>query len=116
MICHSGDYGIGTRPPYVVCDEFLQKGTYSRADLSDKVDGLMRGKHRPALMKPDGAVVWLPKGKDDYYIVTCTSCLRSFPVRSKTQAHHSEQHTRCIHCETVLSYFIEGGGADALAG
>ncbi len=43
------------------------------------------------LSKPDGAVVWLPRGKDNYYVVTCTNCLRSFPVRSKTEDRHSER-------------------------
>ena len=64
--------------------------------------------HRAPLPTGTYAPVWLPRGRDDYYIVTCTCCLRSFPVRGTTEEEHAEEHTPCIHCETGLTYFIEG--------
>jgi CheY-like chemotaxis protein len=104
----SGAYEPALIPPCVICDAFLRKGAYQPPELLAKVAELLSGQHRPAHIKRDEPVVWLPRGRDDYYIVTCTNCLRSFPVRSTTDDEHSKQHTPCIHCQTALTYFIEG--------
>jgi CheY-like chemotaxis protein len=108
VIATSGDYDPLVLPPCVVCDAFFRKGSYQTPELQAKVAELLREPHRAALVKNYPIPVWLPMGRDDYYIVTCTNCLRSFPVRSAKEEEHSEQHTLCIHCQTALSYYIEG--------
>jgi CheY-like chemotaxis protein len=108
LIATSGDYDPLVLPPCVVCDAFFKKGSYQSPDLLAKVAELLNGEHRPAHGNGASVPVWLPRGRDDYYIITCTNCLRSFPVRSAKEEEHSEQHTPCIHCQTALTYFIEG--------
>ena len=108
VIATSGDYDPLVLPPCVVCDAFFRKASYQPPELLAKVAELLGGEHRPALWKGAPVPVWLPRGRDDYYIVTCTNCLRSFPVRSAKEEEHAEQHTPCIHCQTALTYYIEG--------
>ena len=108
VIATSGDYDPLVLPPCVVCDAFFRKASYQPPELMAKIAELLGGEHRPALWKGAPVPVWLPRGRDDYYIVTCTNCLRSFPVRSAKEEEHAEQHTPCIHCQTALTYYIEG--------
>jgi CheY-like chemotaxis protein len=108
VLCISGEYDPLHIPPHIVCDTLLRKGL---SELRAAVAKLLRRQHRAAHSKRPRAVVWLPKGRDDYYIVTCTNCLRSFPVRGATEKKHSEEHTSCTHCQTVLTFFIEGSRA-----
>jgi len=95
-------------PPCVLCDAFFEKAHYDPTELLAKVAELLRGDHRAALPKNSPVLVWLPRGSDDYYIVTCTNCLRSFPVQGSTEVENSQEHTRCLYCQTPLSYYIEG--------
>jgi CheY-like chemotaxis protein len=115
LLCISGEYEPLHIPPYVVCDTLLRKGSYQLPELRAKVAELL-GQHRAAHLKRPRAVVWLPKGRDDYYTVTCTNCLRSFPVRGTTDQENAEERTPCTHCKTVLTYFIEGSRGIAPAG
>ncbi|MGO9516219.1 MAG: response regulator [Candidatus Korobacteraceae bacterium] len=108
VISISGDYDPLVLPPCVICDAFFQKGGYELPDLLARVSELLRGTHRAALQKGSAVPVWLPRGHDDYYIVTCTNCLRSFPTRGSTEEEHALQQTPCMHCETALTYYIEG--------
>ncbi len=109
VIATSGDYDPLVLPPCVVCDAFFKKASYQPPELMAKVAELLSGEHRPALWKGAPVPIWLPRGRDDYYIVTCTNCLRSFPVRStEAEEEHAERHTPCIHCQTALTYYIEG--------
>lgn len=109
VIATSGEYDPLVLPPCVVCDAFFKKGSYQPPELMAKVAELLIREHRPALWKGAPVPVWLPRGRDDYYIVTCTNCLRSFPVRStEAEVEHAERQTPCIHCQTALKYYIEG--------
>ena len=108
VISMSGAFDATILPPCVICDAFFAKGAYKTPELLAKVAELLLGGHRAALVNNAPVPVWLPRGHDDYYIVTCTSCLRSFPVRGTTEVEHSEEHTPCLHCQTMLTYFIEG--------
>src|ERR1700694_2670861 len=76
VIATSGDYDPLVLPPCVVCDAFFKKGSYQPPELMAKVAELLGGEHRPALWKGAPVPVWLPRGRDDSYIVTCTNCLR----------------------------------------
>jgi CheY-like chemotaxis protein len=108
VICMSGFYDPAILPPCVICDAFFAKGAYKPSELLAKVTELLSGEHRAALVNSTPVPIWLPRGQDDYYIVTCTSCLRSFPVRGTTEVENAEQQIPCLHCQTVLTYFIEG--------
>jgi CheY-like chemotaxis protein len=108
VIAMSGFYDAAMLPPCVICDAFFAKGDYRPPELLAKIAELLCGEHRAALVNSTPVPVWLPRGDDDYYIVTCTNCLRSFPVRGTTEVEHSEQHTQCLHCQTALTYYIEG--------
>jgi CheY-like chemotaxis protein len=91
VIATSGDYDPLVPPPCVVCDAFFRKGSYQAPELLAKIAELLDGKHRPSLWKGTPVPVWLPRGRDDYYIVTCTNCLRSSRcgVRKKKSTQNS---------------------------
>jgi len=111
VLCISGEYDPLHIPPHVVCDTFLKKGSYALPELRANIAELLCGERRAAHSKRPQAVVWLPKGRDDYYTVTCTNCLRTFTMRGTTEKEHSEEHTSCPHCQTELTFFIEGSRA-----
>jgi hypothetical protein len=89
------------------CDRFFGKGRYDLVDLRAKIAELLRGQRRAALLKDPKTVVWVPKDFSGYYVITCTNCLRSFPVRGTTEKEHTEEQTPCPHCQRALTYFIE---------
>jgi hypothetical protein len=79
VIATRGDYDPLVLPPCVVCDAFFRKDHYRTPELLARVAELLNGEPRPALWKGAPVPVWLPRGRDDYNVVTCTNCLRSFP-------------------------------------
>jgi CheY-like chemotaxis protein len=108
LICISGEDGADVAQPHVACNTLLWKGRYDLAELRTQIAELLRGEDRAAHLKTQRTVVWVPKDPAGHYIVSCTNCLRSFPVPGTTEKEHAEQHTPCPHCHTLLSYFIEG--------
>jgi CheY-like chemotaxis protein len=111
VLCISADYDTPLAPPDIICDTFFGKGRYDLVELRAKITELLRGQRRAALLKDPKPIVWVPKDFSGYYVITCTNCLRSFPVRGTTEKEHAEEQTPCTHCQTVLTYFIEGSRA-----
>jgi hypothetical protein len=67
-------------PEGLLADAFFHKGQYSPEQLFKEILSLLEQLPiRPSFVKPDKAPVWVP-GNGDYYVVTCTECLRSFSV------------------------------------
>ena len=60
----------------------------------------------------ESAPVWIPRnGKDShgvpYVVLTCTECLRSFPLSVLTEDLQKIQETPCIFCPNTVRYIID---------
>ena len=108
VIAISGEYAA-IAPDGCIADFFFSKGDYSPAELFAKIaEFLKQAPLRPRFNKLDTAPVWLPRDKANYYVVTCTECLRSFAVEDDSQ---EEVHkTACFFCDTKLTFLTHPGG------
>jgi hypothetical protein len=60
----------------------------------------------------ESAPVWIPRnGKDSrgipYVVLTCTDCLRSFPLSVLTEDLQKIQETPCLFCPNTVRYIID---------
>src|ERR1041385_7217505 len=61
----------------------------------------------------DGAApVWIPRnGKDSngipYIVITCTECLRSFPLNVTKEENPEVLETQCLFCSNPVKYIID---------
>ena len=58
------------------------------------------------------APVWIPRnGKDShgvpYIVITCTECLRSFPLNVTTEQNPEVLETHCLFCSNTVKYIID---------
>jgi hypothetical protein len=56
--------------------------------------------------------VWIPRnGKDatgtPFIIVSCTECLRSFPLNVAAEVQPKIEKTTCIFCHNTVRYIID---------
>jgi hypothetical protein len=62
--------------------------------------------------RAEPAPVWIPRnGKDTngipYIVVTCTECLRSFPLNVAEEASPETRETPCLFCRSIVKYIID---------
>jgi hypothetical protein len=62
--------------------------------------------------KRESAPVWIPRnGKDShgipFVVLTCTDCLRSFPLSVVTEDLQKIQETPCLFCPNTVRYIID---------
>ena len=89
-----------------LADAFFQKGNYELADFLSRISGLLSTPRTRKVHKD--APVWAPTG-DAPVMLTCTSCLRSFPVEVCDGASPARQ-TECIFCgEQLQIHFLAIG-------
>jgi len=68
---------------------------------------------RECRMHQDGsAPVWIPRnGKDSngipYIVITCTECLRSFPLNVTKEENPEVLETQCLFCSNPVKYIID---------
>ena len=108
VIAISGDFS-GQSPAGLIADAFFTKAQYAPEELFRKIVELMeQSPLRPNLAKPDRAPVWIPSSDKGYFLVTCTDCLRSFPVPDESLDDGSEVHsTPCTFCGTSVRYLAD---------
>jgi CheY-like chemotaxis protein len=83
-----------------LADAFFQKGNYALPDFLGKISDLLSGP-RQRLKKPQGRPpVWAPTG-DAPLMLTCTKCLRSFPIEA-CEGNSTPKQTDCVFCGTHL--------------
>jgi CheY-like chemotaxis protein len=106
VIAISGEFSGIDVPDSVLADAFLEKGQYSPENLFQKITALLEEiPQRPRVGRLPKAAVWVPvKGDADYVAVTCSSCLRTFPVPGPLAdgVHAAE----CDFCATEVSFQI----------
>jgi CheY-like chemotaxis protein len=114
VIAMSGAYQeSSTVPSGVIADAFYAKGRSHPEDLFRAVANLIRTSAvRQAAHRKESAPVWIPRnGKDSngvpYIVVTCTECLRSFPLNVAEEASTEIRETPCLFCRSVVRYIID---------
>ena len=114
VIAMSGAYDSGDSVPGgVIADAFYSKGQSSPEALLHMVTELIRTSEARAVDHgSEAAPVWIPRnGKDSqgipYVVLTCTDCLRSFPLSVGTEGLQKIQETPCLFCPNTVRYIID---------
>lgn len=114
VIAVSGAYlAPDTVPGGVIADAFYAKGQHHPEVLLSAVGELIRTSGvREANHLQQSAPVWIPRnGRDSkgvpYVVLTCTECLRSFPLNVGEAAEPSIQQTPCIYCSNMVRYIVD---------
>jgi CheY-like chemotaxis protein len=113
VIASSGAYSSKVVPSGVLADAFYAKGQDSAEMLLSSVAALIQTSATQARSHRDtSAPVWIPRnGKDSngipYIVITCTECLRSFPLNVTTEENPEVLKTPCLFCSNMVKYIID---------
>jgi CheY-like chemotaxis protein len=113
VIASSGAYGSRAVPTGVLADAFYAKGDGHPEALLNSVAALIETSAEQASAHQSGsAPVWIPRnGKDSngipYIVITCTECLRSFPLNVTTEENPEVLETPCLFCSNKVRYIID---------
>lgn len=114
VIAVSGAYDFGDQVPGgVIADAFYSKGRHHPEELLRAVAELIQTRKARAINHlRQSAPVWIPRnGKDSngvpFIVLTCTQCLRSFPLSVLQEDLHEIQETRCLFCTNPVRYVID---------
>src|SRR5512146_2581707 len=114
VIAVSGAYDSGDQVPGgVIADAFYAKGQHHPQDLVRTLGDLIRNaKERAINHQRQSAPVWIPRNGQDskgipYVVLTCTECLRSFPLSVLHEGVQEIQETPCLFCATPVRYIID---------
>ena len=113
VIAMSGAYMTGAVPSGVIADAFYPKGECHPERLLSAVAELIRtSASRASTHQKESAAVWIPRnGKDSngvpYIVVTCTECLRSFPLNVTEEPTPEVCETACLFCTNPVRYIID---------
>jgi len=105
VIAISGEFTGLTVPESVLADAFFPKGNYRPEQLFEKIDEFLRElPTRPKVGKPNKAAVWVRNSKGTV-AVTCTECLRTFPVENPPEGINE---VSCDFCSCQIRFEIVG--------
>ena len=113
VIASSGAYGSRVVPTGVLADAFYAKGQDHPETLLNIVAALIQTSAEQTKTHQDGsAPVWIPRnGKDSngipYIVITCTECLRSFPLNVTKEENPEILETQCLFCSNAVKYIID---------
>jgi CheY-like chemotaxis protein len=113
VVASSGAYGTGFVPSGVLADAFFAKGQDQTEDLLNSVANLFDASaSRAAGHRAESAPVWIPRnGKDSngipYIVITCTDCLRSFPLNINGEEISEVLEAQCLFCSIKVKYIID---------
>ncbi len=106
-IAISGEFEPAAEELGVLADAFLAK-PHAPKELFAKIAELLGdAPPRPAIKK-DRAPVWVPRN-GDYYVITCTDCLRSFsiPAEKSDRVLRELRTLECIFCDAQVQFIVE---------
>ena len=106
-IAVSGEFQASVEPLGVLADAFFVK-PFRLEELLAKITELLRdAPPRPAI-KRDRAPVWVPRN-GEYYVITCTDCLRSFsiPAEKSVRVLRELRRLECIFCDAPVQFIVE---------
>jgi CheY-like chemotaxis protein len=113
VIASSGAYGSRAVPTGVLADAFYAKGQEHPENLLNNVADLIQTPAaRARAHQKESAPVWIPRnGKDSngipYIVITCTECLRSFPLNVTKEENPEVLETLCLFCSNTVKYIID---------
>jgi CheY-like chemotaxis protein len=113
VIASSGAYASKVVPSGVLADAFYAKGQDGADTLLSSVAALIQTSATQAMSHRDtSAPVWIPRnGKDSngvpFIVITCTECLRSFPLHVSTEENPEVLITACLFCSNTVRYIID---------
>jgi CheY-like chemotaxis protein len=114
VVAISGAYECGEAiPGGIIADGFYAKGQHHfQALLATVADLIQTSAARASAHQQQSAPVWIPRnGKDSngvpFIVVTCTECLRSFPLSVAEEAIPEVQETPCMFCPNKVRYIID---------
>jgi len=106
-IAISGEFQPAVESSGVLADAFFLKPLAFERLLAKVRELLRDAPPRPAIKK-DRAPVWVPRdGK--YYVITCTDCLRSFPIPAEksVRVFRELRTLECIFCDAQVQCIVE---------
>lgn len=105
VIVISGEFSGLSVPESVLADAFFPKGQYKVEELFTKIVELLHHlPTRPRVGKPTKAAVWV-KNEKGMIAVTCTDCLRTFPV---LDALTGINEVECDFCSCLIRFELIG--------
>ena len=105
VIAISGEFSGLSVPESVLADAFFPKGGYNASELFEKVIELLHElPTRPRTSKPNQPAVWV-KNSGGTFAVTCSECLRTFPVSDVSKGLNE---ATCDFCSCVVRFEIIG--------
>lgn len=105
VIAISGEFSGLSVPESVLADAFFPKGGYNANQLFETIIDLLHElPTRPKAGKPNQAAVWV-KNDRGTVAVTCSDCLRTFPVEDITKGSHEAE---CDFCSCIVHFEIIG--------
>jgi CheY-like chemotaxis protein len=114
VVAISGAYECGEAVPGgIIADGFYAKGQDHPETLLATVANLIRtSAARVRAHQQQSAPVWIPRnGKDShgvpFIVVTCTECLRSFPLSVADEALPEVQETPCLFCPNTVRFIVD---------
>jgi CheY-like chemotaxis protein len=114
VIAMSGAYHSGDSVPGgVIADSFYGKGLGTPDVLLKVIADLIQTSAAHAMdHQRESAPVWIPRNGNDshgvpYVVLTCTECLRSFPMSVVTEDLQKIQETPCLFCSNIVRYIID---------
>jgi CheY-like chemotaxis protein len=114
VIASSGAYLSGNDVPGgVIADAFHAKNGSGPAALLKTVARLLEtSAQRSSEHQSQSAPVWIPRnGKDSkgvpFIVVTCTNCLRSFPLSVLHENLQEVQEAACLFCPEIVRYVVD---------
>ena len=103
VIAISGEF-VGEQVQGLLADLFLQKGSYSPQEMLNAVETLIDKPYEErAAAHVAGSSVWAPTG-DAALMVTCSECLKSFPLDPCDDPAKRANEVQCIFCGATLQY------------
>lgn len=105
VIVISGEFSEVAVPESVLTDAFFSKGHYKPEALFQKILDLIHElPARPRASSPNKPAVWVKNSKG-IVAVTCTDCLRTFPV---ADAKDGLNTVTCEYCPCEIRFEIIG--------
>ena len=105
VIVISGEFSGLSVPESVLADAFFPKGGYNAKELFEKIIELLHElPTRPKTGRPNQAAVWV-KNSGGTFAVTCSQCLRTFPVSDVSKGVNE---ATCDFCSCVVRFEIIG--------
>ena len=111
VIVISGEFFEPDTADGVLADAFFEKGAHSPRIMVQKLRELLAKPRHAKLPVTNRAPVWVPSHRKNYFVVTCTHCLRSFSVavNGKILVGEKEQTAKCESCGSEVRYILDVG-------